>query len=102
MGARPLAESVAELARRGRIALDGSPDPAADVTGGRLTVREREVLGLLAGGMTNRQIAERLFISPKTASVHVTNIKGKLGVSSRVEAATEAVRLGIAAADGEK
>ena len=102
MGAVPLMESITSLARRGRISLDGMPHPAGDQTGGRLTAREREVLALLAGGMTNREIAERLFISSKTASVHVTNIKDKLGVSSRVEAATAAVRLGLVAPDAGK
>jgi DNA-binding CsgD family transcriptional regulator len=61
----------------------------------RLTPREREVLALLAGGRTNREIAATLFISDKTASVHVTNIKEKLGARSRVEVAALAIRLGI-------
>jgi DNA-binding NarL/FixJ family response regulator len=55
------------------------------------------VLGLIASGMTNRQIAEVLFISPKTAGAHVSNIIGKLGVSGRVEAATIAERMGLTA-----
>jgi DNA-binding CsgD family transcriptional regulator len=58
-----------------------------------LTTREREVLRRVAGGYTNRRIAEDLFISPKTASVHVSNILAKLGVSSRGEAAALAHRL---------
>ena len=62
-----------------------------------LTEREAEVLRLVAGGWTNRQIGEALFISTKTASVHVSNILGKLGVDSRVEAAAIAFRLGLAA-----
>ncbi len=53
------------------------------------------MLALVAIGRTNRQIAETLFISPKTATVHVSNILGKLGVRGRVEAATIAHRLGI-------
>jgi DNA-binding CsgD family transcriptional regulator len=60
-----------------------------------LTEREREILELLAAGRSNPQIAESLFISPKTASVHVSNILAKLGVDSRVEAAAVAHRLGI-------
>ncbi|MGZ0235660.1 helix-turn-helix domain-containing protein, partial [Streptomyces sp. CPS1] len=60
-----------------------------------LTTREREVLRLVAAGRTNRQIAEELFISPKTVSVHVSNILAKLGVSSRGEAAALAHRLGL-------
>jgi len=50
---------------------------------------------LLAAGRSNPQIAEALFISPKTASVHVSNILAKLGVASRVEAAAVAHRLGV-------
>ena len=52
-----------------------------------------EVLRLVAAGRSNQQIAAELFISPKTASVHVSNILGKLGVASRVEAAATAYRL---------
>ena len=58
-----------------------------------LTARELEVLRLVAAGRSNQQIAGELFISPKTASVHVSNILGKLGVTSRVEAAATAHRL---------
>ena len=60
-----------------------------------LTDREREILVLLAAGRSNPQIAGALFISPKTASVHVSNILAKLGVDSRVEAAAVAHRLGV-------
>ncbi|NUP34025.1 MAG: response regulator transcription factor, partial [Streptomycetaceae bacterium] len=58
-----------------------------------LTPRERDVLRLVVDGRSNRQIAEELFISVKTASVHVSNILGKLEVSSRGEAAALANRL---------
>jgi DNA-binding NarL/FixJ family response regulator len=58
-----------------------------------LSNREREVLGLIVQGRTNREIGERLFISQKTVGVHVGNILSKLGVSGRVEAAMVAVRL---------
>ena len=61
-----------------------------------LTAREGEVLRLVADGRSNSQIAEVLFISRKTASVHVSNILSKLGVSTRVEAAALAHRRGIA------
>ncbi|WP_067271985.1 helix-turn-helix transcriptional regulator [Streptomyces jeddahensis] len=98
LGARPLAESVALLAQRARLTLTGDAAPApavpadpADSLG--LTSRERDVLRLVAVGRTNRQIAEELFISPKTASVHVSNILAKLGVSGRGEAAAVAHRL---------
>ena len=60
-----------------------------------LSGREREVLGLVAQGRTNREIGERLFISQKTVGVHVGNILAKLEVSGRVEAAAVAIRLGL-------
>ena len=58
-----------------------------------LTAREREVLDVLVTGATNKMIAERLFISEKTVSVHVTNLMAKLGVSNRGEAAALAREL---------
>jgi len=54
------------------------------------------VLALVAAGRTNRQVAEALFISEKTASIHVSHILAKLGVGGRVEAAAVAHRLGLA------
>ncbi|MES9609600.1 LuxR C-terminal-related transcriptional regulator, partial [Actinomadura sp. NPDC000929] len=68
----------------------GPSGPLASLTG-----REREVLKLVAEGRNNREIAAALFISPKTASVHVSNILGKLNVSSRTQAAAVAHREGI-------
>ncbi len=90
LGARPLVERVALLARRARIRLDGQdlPEEPADDLG--LTERELEVLRLVAAGRSNREIAGELFISPKTASVHVSNILSKLHVASRGEAAATA------------
>ena len=95
LGARPLRAALADLARRARI---GSvPDePGGDVLD-LLTSREREVLRLLAAGRSNREIAAVLFITPKTASVHVSNILGKLGAASRTEAAAIAHREGLSA-----
>ncbi|HET6953686.1 MAG TPA: LuxR C-terminal-related transcriptional regulator, partial [Acidimicrobiales bacterium] len=61
-----------------------------------LTPREREVVALLAEGLTNSQLAERLYISPRTAAVHVSNVLSKLGMASRTEVAAWAVRSGIA------
>jgi DNA-binding NarL/FixJ family response regulator len=61
-----------------------------------LTPRERDVARLLADGLTNSQLAERLYISPRTAAVHVSNILAKLGMTSRTEIATWAVRSGLA------
>jgi DNA-binding CsgD family transcriptional regulator len=74
--------------------------PSAPAAPFGLTDREREVLRLLADGRSNGQIATALFISPKTASVHVSNILAKLGVSGRVEAAGVAHRLGLAGNPG--
>jgi DNA-binding NarL/FixJ family response regulator len=62
-----------------------------------LTEREVEVLRLVADGMTNGQIGTRLFMSPKTASVHVSHILAKLGAANRTEAATLARRQGLLA-----
>ncbi len=62
--------------------------PAPDV----LTPREREIIALVAEGRTNGEIGKQLFISTKTVSVHVSNILGKLGASSRTEAAAVARR----------
>ncbi|MFG3588311.1 AAA family ATPase [Streptomyces sp. NPDC047990] len=98
LGARPLADSVDLLAQRARLALGKAPgpcvpDPVDPARALGLTSRERDVLRLVAAGRSNRQIAEELFISPKTASVHVSNILAKLGVSGRGEAAALAHRL---------
>jgi DNA-binding CsgD family transcriptional regulator len=89
LGARPLAEQITDLARRAGEAADEARTPAGlDRLG--LTGREFEVLRLVAAGQSNREIAEILFISPKTASVHVSNILAKLGTASRTEAAAKA------------
>ena len=93
LGAEPLQAALEVLARRGRLDL-GAGVPAERALAG-LTPREVEVLRLLVEGRSNRQIAEQLFISGKTASVHVTNILAKLGVHSRLEAAATARRLGL-------
>jgi len=116
LGAVPLRESIEHLAGRARVPLPaprdgagaGSGEGARDGTGGGavalappadpvesfgLTRRERDVLRLVAAGRSNRQIAQELYISPKTASVHVSNILAKLEVSGRGEAAAMAHRL---------
>jgi DNA-binding CsgD family transcriptional regulator/tetratricopeptide (TPR) repeat protein len=102
LGARPLEGEVKALAQRARLdlappadataAATGTPAPAAQLG---LTPREAEVLALVAAGRSNRQIAQALFISPKTVGVHVSNILAKLGAAGRVEAAAIAHRLGL-------
>jgi DNA-binding CsgD family transcriptional regulator len=98
-GARPLAGAIERLARRGRVdigagAAAGAPAAAGDA-GAALTPREAEVLALVAEGRTNRQIGEVLFISEKTASVHVSRLLAKLGAANRGEAAAAARRAGL-------
>jgi DNA-binding NarL/FixJ family response regulator len=101
-----LVEEIEALARRARLRLSvaapaedagagADADPGADLG---LTPREREVLALLAGGATNREIGEALFMAEKTASVHVSRILAKLDVRSRTEAAAVAYRLGLVSA----
>jgi DNA-binding CsgD family transcriptional regulator len=91
LGAAPLAADLELLTQRGRLAAGSTPDEHLRPLG--LTKREAQVLGLLAEGRTNRQIGDVLFISEKTASVHVTNLLRKLGVESRTEAAEMSRRL---------
>jgi DNA-binding CsgD family transcriptional regulator len=112
LGAAPLVGRIVELGRLARLAIEppalgepassgtaaaGRPGPgeALPGPGGALTERELEVLGLVAAGWSNPEIAEALGISVKTASVHVSNILGKLGVTNRTEAAVAATRLGL-------
>jgi DNA-binding CsgD family transcriptional regulator len=91
-GSRKAASAVAEDAE--------SYEPAGPADPFGLTGREREVLALVAEGYTNRRIAETLYISESTAGVHVSHILGKLGVETRTEAATIAVRLGLDQPEG--
>jgi DNA-binding CsgD family transcriptional regulator/tetratricopeptide (TPR) repeat protein len=101
LGAGGLGREVAALARRSRLelAMDArSPKVTVAATHG-LTAREMEVLALLAEGSTNRQIGRALFISEKTASVHVSNVLAKLMVRNRSEAAVVAHRTGLLAAE---
>jgi ATP/maltotriose-dependent transcriptional regulator MalT len=104
-GARPLAHECELLARRARIDL-APKAPAASGNEQRspveelgLTPREAEVLALVAEGRTNREIGSALYMSEKTASVHVSRILAKLGVRSRVDAAGVAYRIGLRAAE---
>jgi ATP/maltotriose-dependent transcriptional regulator MalT len=104
LGSRWLTDEITTLCERARLAL-GEAQNGADSNGGRaddgddpfgLTDRERQVLGLIAEGATNRQIGAALFMAEKTASVHVSRILRKLGVSSRTQAAAVAHRLHLA------
>ena len=84
-------ESVLEALRQ----RTSPPAPRGPLRHGDLTRREVEVLTLVGRGRSDQEIADELFISPKTASVHVSNIKGKLGVESRLEIALRARELGL-------
>ncbi|ONI76771.1 hypothetical protein BWI15_05670 [Kribbella sp. ALI-6-A] len=98
LGAVPLLGQILKLAKIARIHLDDSAtEHRADTTSTHpsLTERERQVLTLVAAGRTNREIGAMLYMSPKTASVHVTHIFEKLGVRTRVQLAAEAIRLGL-------
>ena len=112
LGARPLEEAATLLAGRARLdvaakgtapevieapgAGRGGADPASAFIASRhLTTRELEVLALIGSGWSNGEIATSLFISRKTASVHVSNVTGKLGVADRLEAAALAQRAGL-------
>lgn len=114
LGARPLLAEIDLLARQARLDVEGEtatagseaagPRVPADRPGGAardaaagldLTAREVEVLRLLSAGWSNQEIANALFISRKTASVHASNIYDKLGAANRVEAAAIAHRLGL-------
>lgn len=81
---------------RGPVPASGSPVEATE-----LSDREREILVLVAGGASNKEVAQRLDISPNTVKVHLRNIFGKIGVSSRTEAALFAVRAGLVTIAGE-
>jgi DNA-binding CsgD family transcriptional regulator len=96
----PLLGEIQNLATRARIDLAhasslGALTTVAPQEDRLLTSREREIIELVAAGRTNRQIAETLFITEKTAGHHVSNILAKLGVQGRTEAAAVAQRLGL-------
>lgn len=93
LGAGPLTTAIADLARRGRLDLPGLPRPDGDV----LTARESQVLALAAEGLSNRQIGERMYISAKTVSVHMSRVLDKLGASGRAEAVSIGHRRGLIA-----
>jgi DNA-binding CsgD family transcriptional regulator len=101
LGAVPLRRELELLAQRGRLRLEQPVQPVAEPEAPSvaaslgLTRREAEVLALVAEGRTNRQIGQALFITPRTAGVHVSRILAKLGVAGRGEAAAVAHRLGL-------
>ncbi len=100
LGARPAAAIVARrLRERGVRGVPRGPRPQTRENPAGLTTRELEVLGLVAAGCRNAQIAERLVISEKTVDHHVSAILRKLDVHSRGAAAAEALRLGLTAHD---
>ena len=90
-------EAALSAALRAMDAVDLAHRPSRplDPRGAALTRREVEVLALVGKGCSDGEIAERLFISKKTASVHVANIKDKLATENRVETALAAVRMGL-------
>jgi DNA-binding NarL/FixJ family response regulator len=87
--------AAAELLARVRRHLSRAPRGPNGGAGGRLTLREQEILDLLATGLDQRAIAERLVISPKTVATHIQRILGKLGVRSRAQAVAYAHRHGL-------
>ena len=101
LGSAWLAEELSSLAARARLRLQEDAPPSAPEEAPQpeepfgLTPRERQVLALVAAGATNREIAQRLFMAEKTASVHVSRILAKLDVRSRTEAAAVAHRHGL-------
>jgi DNA-binding CsgD family transcriptional regulator/tetratricopeptide (TPR) repeat protein len=100
MGAAPAAAIIARrLRQRGARGLPRGPRRTTRQNPAQLTARELEVLALVAEGLGNREIAERLFLSERTVAHHVSAILRKLGVRTRAQAGVRAVRLGLAAED---
>jgi len=109
---RPLEQSLRTLARHAGVSTDSLVDEQPEVAASSvptstglpvpLTPRELDVLRLLTQGCSNQQIARRLFIAESTASVHVSHILAKLGVSNRLQAAAAAHRFGLFPVDDEQ
>jgi ATP/maltotriose-dependent transcriptional regulator MalT len=96
LGARPRAQLVARRLRElGVKDVPRGPRPSTRANAAGLTAREVEVASLLAGGLTNTEIADRLVLSAKTVDHHVSSVLSKLGVSSRRDVGRAAVRAGL-------
>jgi DNA-binding CsgD family transcriptional regulator/tetratricopeptide (TPR) repeat protein len=101
LGARPAAEWIARRLREsGARGIPRGPRPSTRAHPAGLTRREAEIVALLASGLRNGEIANRLFLSPKTVGHHVSSVLAKLGVATRLEAVRAAERMGILQ-DGE-
>jgi DNA-binding NarL/FixJ family response regulator len=100
LGAVPLATRIRrELRRAGVRSIPLGPRPSTRERAANLTARQSEVLDLMAEGLTNAEIADRLFISPRTAEHHVAAVMSKLNASSRDEAVAVARDLGAVVND---
>ena len=96
LGARATAAAARRRMRQlGLTAIPRGPRAASRTTAAGLTAREQQVLALIAGGLADREISRRLFISERTVQHHVSAILTKIGVPSRAAASREAARLGI-------
>lgn len=95
LGARPAAARAAARLRKLGVRVARGPNRATRANPANMTHRELDVLVLVAAGLSNRELAEHLGISTKTAGHHVSSILAKLGAANRAEAAVTAVRMGI-------
>jgi DNA-binding NarL/FixJ family response regulator len=92
----PAARAVAQRLRsRGVRSIARGPNRSTINNPAQLTSRQLEILELLAEGLTNAEIASRIYITPKTVEHHVSAILAKLGVQSRKQATAEAIGLGV-------
>jgi DNA-binding CsgD family transcriptional regulator len=99
LGARPAALTVRQLLRARGASVPRGPRASTRENAAALTAREVEVLGLVANGLRNAEIAEQLVLSPRTIDHHVSAILRKLGAGTRGAAVAEATRIGVLSAD---